>query len=528
MKTMTRRYGSAPRISWWYRIAPLLMLAGILGLLLVLIARTAYYLRYAASAVAFPFGLDYGEGGVWQQALLIPSARMYGDITQNPFIVFEYPPVYHLLVRAAAAFGIDPLAAGRGITLIATLIIAILAGSIAFIAMQESTSTRARMVGSLVAGLMVFTYQPVEEWAVLMRVDMLAFALAMAGVYLSIVARHRTITLYVAVLLFVLAVYTKQTELSAPIAAILVAAAIDFRLALKASAVGLVIGGAGFIVLLLSTDGGFWRHIVEYNLYNRFSLKYLIHGLIRQERDALGLLAGLTAFAFLWWIEVIARSGQNLRTWAAAMRQSQRLRALSIVSLWFALASMELVAAGKSGAADNYFIEWMCITAVPIGMAVTAAWTEIVTGGKPSLFHGVALFLSLALVMHAIHRPPFEYRIVGDAHATTLRTHMVDLIRKSGKPVLSEDMALLLRAGQQVPVDLSIFTELASTGTWDQRPLLNLIQSHAFGSIIMEESMEDAVRDGSHFTHQMASAIEHGYPSVEQIDSYRIRRPVEP
>ena len=141
---------------------------------------------------------------------------MYGDITQFPFIVFEYTPVYHLLVRVIASLGIDPLAAGRGVTLAATLTIAVLAGAIAFAAMREIASIRARFIGAAVAGLMVLTYYPVQKWAVTMRVDLLATCFSIAGVYLAIVAGQRTIILYAAILVFVLAVYTKQTELCAP------------------------------------------------------------------------------------------------------------------------------------------------------------------------------------------------------------------------------------------------------------------------------------------------------------------------
>jgi hypothetical protein len=66
---------------------------------LLLLAGLLYFawveLRCAGAVLAYPFG-DYGEGIVWQQALLIPGPRMYGPIDHLPFIVFHYPPVYHL------------------------------------------------------------------------------------------------------------------------------------------------------------------------------------------------------------------------------------------------------------------------------------------------------------------------------------------------------------------------------------------------------------------------------------------------
>ena len=190
MSIKLRRDGLVLHTAWYYRAGRLLIRTAILGMLLVLIVRAAEYLGYAARAITFPFELEYAEGIVWQQALLIPGPRMYGDITQFPFLVFHYTPVYHLVVRALATLGIDPLAAGRGTTAAATIAIAILAGAISSTAMRKIVPTNARIIGATLSSLMVFTYHPVQEWAVTMRVDMLAIAFSIAGVYLAILAGH--------------------------------------------------------------------------------------------------------------------------------------------------------------------------------------------------------------------------------------------------------------------------------------------------------------------------------------------------
>ena len=498
------------------------------GLLLILTVRAIDYLFYAARAVTFPFGLDYGEGPLWQQAMMIPGPQMYGEITHPPFIIFIYPPVYHLSVRALAAIGIDPLAAGRGISLAATIAIAVLVGSITLIAMKKSAATRARIFGSALAGLMVLTYRPVQELAVWMRPDALAIAFSMAGVYVAIIAQQRTNILLLAVLLFSFAIYTKQTELSAPIAALVVAAIINFRWALKAVVFGLIISGVALIILLLATHGGFWRHIIEYNAHNRFILKNIPHLLVRQRGDALGLLTGVMAFGFLWRTEETLYPGRDLRAWAAAMRQSKKLRALSIASVWFVLASAQLITLGRPGSWDNYFVEWMCITTIPIGMTATIAWAGLATGDTPTPLSGLAgVFLTLILGAHVLHRSPFEFPIVDNPRAIALRAHLVDLIRQSRKPVLSDEMVLLLRAGQQVFIETAIFTELAYTGYWNQEPLLKLIQNHDFGFVIMGETMKDAEGAGL-FTPQVARTIEDNYPMVEHLGEFVIRRPSGP
>jgi hypothetical protein len=523
MNTILSRENLAAEPGWHYRAGQLLVRAAMLGLILILSLRTAQYLGFAARAITFPFELNYGEGIVWQQALLIPGSRMYGDITQFPFIVFHYTPVYHLVVRTVAALGIDPLAAGRGVTLAAAIAMTVLVGGIVSTAMREITSTSACVVGAAVAGLMVLAYHPVQEWAVAMRVDLLATAFSFAGVYLAILARQSTIALCAAILMFVLALYTKQTELSAPLAAMLVAAVVDGRTMVRAFAFALLVGGTAFVILQLSTDGGFWHHVFEYNFHNRYFLQRVIDNVLLQKPEALGVLVGVLAFAFLWWTEGTAVLARNINGWVAALRESRRLRALAIVSLWFIFASAQLVTLGKWGSASNYFIEWMCITTVPTGMVASLAWDRAATRNRAVRFAGLAgLLLSLALAKHVLHRPLFELPIVDAPNELARRSHLVNLIRENPKPSLSEDMVLLLRAGQTVPIEPAIFTDLTFTGIWDQRPFLHLIEDHAFGLIILQD------QDWGRFTKEAAMAVRKNYPLAEHFDNYIIRRTSDP
>ena len=59
---------------------------------------------------------------------------------------------------------------------------------------------------------------PVVTWAPFMRVDMLAVALSLFGLVAAFKALERPRLIYLAALLFVAAVYTKQTSIAAPAA----------------------------------------------------------------------------------------------------------------------------------------------------------------------------------------------------------------------------------------------------------------------------------------------------------------------
>src|SRR5215470_7925411 len=88
--------------------------------LALLAFRAGHVVLVAIESIGFPLDLDYGEGIVLQQALLILADRAYGDINSYPFIVFHYPPVYHLVVRGLTAIGYDLVFAGRVVSVVAT------------------------------------------------------------------------------------------------------------------------------------------------------------------------------------------------------------------------------------------------------------------------------------------------------------------------------------------------------------------------------------------------------------------------
>jgi len=174
-----------------------------------------------AEAIGFPLDLDYGEGIVLQQVLLILTDRAYGDINSYAFIVFHYPPVYHLVVRGLMVFGCDLVHAGRTVSVVATMANAGIVALLAHEGLSSSVTKSARLFGAAVGGLAVFTFLPIAIWMPFARVDMLAVRFSLAGVVCAAYAPASRISLHAAVLFFVLALYTKQTELAAPVAAVL-------------------------------------------------------------------------------------------------------------------------------------------------------------------------------------------------------------------------------------------------------------------------------------------------------------------
>ena len=478
----------------------------------LLVAHAANYLKNAFDAVRYPFGLDYGEGIVWQQALLIPGPRMYGAITHAPFIVFHYPPVYHLAVRVAMLLGLDPLTAGRGLSVACTLAAAGLCAWLVGRGISERVNNMARVVGCTIGALLPLSLGPVEYWSVLMRVDMLAIFLSFLGVALVVESIRRPTWLAVAMPVFVLAVYTKQTAVAAPAAALTVSLALNPRPTIIAATFGAILGLLGFGWLEWSTGGGFGRHIFAYNL-NIFSLEFFIRNLMRLTLYSFLFLSAVGALALLW------RDQLHPFKSVTSPRGSRARVVVAIVTLWLMFATATLVTAAKEGASVNYFIEFFYVCALPIGILTSHCWQDIVAKrdrpGKADIGF-VLLVLTVGLAAQVIRDQPFRYRRLDDPEMTEIQRSLIVAIAHAARPVLSDDMVLLVRAGREVPIEPAIFTQLTRTGRWDQTSFLQLVSNHTFEFVVIKKDWV--------YTGQMLAAIAQAYPKIEQLGPYTIHR----
>ena len=480
-------------------------------LLILLIFHAAGVCLDFGMAIRYPFELDYGEGIVWYQAELIPGPRMYARSQELPFIVFHYPPVYHLLARAARVFEPDFMAAGRLVSALATLLIAPLVMGLVLVASRQPGRRLSRFdaVIAAVAGLLVLCLHAVRAWGLLMRVDMVAIALCMAGLLVATLANGRFLGTALALLLCVAAVFTKQTQLPAGVAVFLFALWRNPKAALGAAVVA---GGTGLAAVGLMqhlTDGGFLQNIVASNI-NRIGLRHAFW-VFWPERFGAGLMllmvvaAPVLLASLLPAVRRMEWSGAVREFWA--LRQTDRATGCwALMLLHFALASLLLPTSFKSGGSFNYLLEWLSSGGVLLGillihLARTEAW------------RGWAYPAVLAVMVLTTAIQPFQaVPYLTDAALLARQKALVDRIARAGKPVASDDMVLLMRAGKTVYFEPSIVTELASVGRWDEAKLVEMIRSGGFAFIIVNDETVGAT---PHRTAAMDTAMREAYPRVE-------------
>lgn len=387
----------------------ILLLAAGAGTFL-LIAGLLYFawadVRCARSVLAYPFGVDYGEGIVWQQALLIPGPRMYGPIDHLPFIVFHYPPVYHLVSRAVMAFGVDPLAAGRVVSLTATAVIVMSIGWLVAAELARRVSRSAVLVGAVTGALLPLSLGPVETWFDRMRVDMLAVALAFVGVVFVVRSERQPAWLALAMPAFVLSIYTRQTELAAPASALLVLLFVRPRAAILTGVGGAVLGLGALAWLEWLTAGGFLRHIITYNI-NTWTFGFLIYRLRFQASYAVLLVLAVIGLAVLW----LRRRDEASPLGADATRYNL---VVPIISVWLLFSLIMMMATvGKTGSDVNYFIEAMCVCAVGVGLLVGLCWQGVVgsPGRRDMALRLGLIFAAVTLVGVMVKRRPVCYAV---------------------------------------------------------------------------------------------------------------------
>ena len=177
---------------------------------------------YAAIAFRFPYAFDYGEGVVWQQMRNIMAGHGYTPISVYPAIAYEYPPLFHLVSAATArVLGMDELYAGRLVSLVCTIISAVLVGLLT--ARAVPGPDRRVKVGAAVFAALAFASLPLlDTWALLMRIDMLACAITLTAMLAAARAPWSLRAAIAAGILFAAALYTRQTALPAPAAAFVI------------------------------------------------------------------------------------------------------------------------------------------------------------------------------------------------------------------------------------------------------------------------------------------------------------------
>ena len=491
-------------------------------MLIAVAALSLMFLVTEVQKLRSPVQRDYGEGHVlWMSQQITNHEKAYKSLDSLPYVVFPYTPIYLLTSRAAGELVGDSLVAGRGLSLLCTIGIALVIALTIFSCTPASFPRILRLTSAAFGAGLTFGMESVIGWGGLMRVDMLAFFLMFAGLGVYVVLGRRERWQYLAATLFVLAAFTKQTAISAPLACAAFGLATRPAATIRVFGFATILGLTALFFCNRVTDGGFWKNIVEYNL-NPFSWKVAlveVYGHLLKNIPTTAMAAA--AFLAVWNGSLVRHLG-----WRRFLRKRGvrlRDRAVLIGTLNCLLAGVGTVTIGKDGSSYNFFLAWdisLCYLGGFFLFGLLAAWSRV-TRNTHAGFLGMGLMCLLSLL------PGSTTLDLLAANSTTKldsqrqeESGLIQLIRATPGPVLSENLLVLDKADREVLIEPATISFLTRAGGWDERPFLRLVNEQYFTLIIVTK-----LRPNDRYSPAIASAIEQAYLLVDTIGQYSIYRP---
>lgn len=511
------------------------------------------YVVYAVNLIQFPFDYDQGEGFELVDTILFSQGQWpYRDTEAFPFYSSNYPPLFHIIAAPFVWLFGPAYWYGRLLGFLSTLITA---SAIGYAVYREG---KHRWI-AVMAGLAFLASNTVYHIGPLFRqhISMVMFetlaVVILAGVNEIEDTKRRRRLLALGLGLILAAGYTKQLAAITALAAGLFLFIRQPRRAVVWGILAGVVGIAIFVWMNLATNGEWWRQAI---LANVNELKII------QTIALFGQWFGLHGF-------LIVPAG-------LLVVYEIYFDRLSIYSLWFlAAAAINGAASGTWGGGDSYFstaIAAMCIlSGIFASRTINRSWRfpenylsrifiQPFKRFAPRLAQAGLIVIPLLYLGYgrAVLHMPTDGAVFGPlAQALNIKPNaqngfydsartldgqfaggyanighltsqadldagwqIVDIIKQSEQPVISEDAGFSLMAGREAITNPTQLLNLDKKGFYDGTVLVNMIDEQAFGVIILRAQF---------YPDSVLQAISRAYDQDQAIVmngfSYLILRP---
>jgi hypothetical protein len=435
-------------------VLALLLLAARLGIALF------EYARLVRAALAFPFPLDYGEGPMLDQTLrLVQFENIYrSSFASPPYTVSNYPPLFQLIQAPLARIFGPAFWYGRLISIVSAVSAAGLIGLI----LHTLTGDR---IAAAIGGLTLLAFPYILQGSVLDRVDALALALSLGGLYAIVRWPSHRQGLWMAGLLFTAAAFTNlRYALVAPLAALVWLWQLEHRR--QAVRLATIVVGSCVVLFLslnLITQGGFYLNTVRANLTS-FSW-YPVTGYWLN----LYLNAGYLVIGCLFFI-VIERLGEATRSWPLVMPYC------------LGAAFMTLTAGMANSSANDLF---EAVAALCLASGAFIAWA-----GESYWLKALLVFV-LAVQINVLvdwsrqdYIPELMNKVADDREVEQL----AEYVHQAQGPILADEyMGLIPLDGRRLYFQPIEYKQLQAANLWNEAPLVDSIQREEFSVILLYE-----------------------------------------
>ena len=464
------------------------------ALLLVLVAAAGLFVADGGRVIRFRYPMDYGEGPLLDQTMRLGRLENIYRVspTSPPYTVSNYPPVYPLVLSPLGRLWGPAFWYGRLLSWLSTVAAGVLVGLI----LHAFTRDR---VAAAIGGLSLLAFPPMSYWSSLYRVDTLALALSLGGVYVTVRRPAGRLTVPAAALLLTAAIYTRQSYgLAAPLAACLwLGQAISWRRGLALAGLTGGLGAALFLALEVATGGGFAFNVVSANLND-----YQAGSLVQYLTD-------------VWTLMPLVLTAVGLFLLVAPWFHVPSWRLVAPYALGAVVAGLTI---GKVGSNVNYLIE--------LGAAVSLAIGALLAWQRPrrAVHAAIALLLALDLALVVLASPYRTVTHVRLKQGEEARRLLAVVHGTTGIVLADEDMGLLPLDGRSIFFQPFEMTQLARAGRWNQRAFLGDIERQAFAAILIYRIPELPLHR-QRWTDEMLGAIERRYIVEERVGPTEVYRP---
>lgn len=473
-----------------------LLIASVLGVallvLVVLLARAAVlFVENAGTALAYPYNLNYGEGPLLDQASRLARGEGLYGLTAPPYVITNYPPVFMLAVAPFVDSYGPSFLYGRLISLISIGVSALLVAGL----LHTLTGDR---LAAAIGGLLLLAIPYFLFWGALARIDSLALALSLGGLYLAVRATATREPLFPAALLLALAVYTRQTYLlAAPLAAFVWVARENGRTRAFQLLVwfGVLVVGV-FAALLVWTRGGVWFHLIAANA-NTLDVNILAH-YVREVGRYLPILLGLLALFLLAGLAGRARS-------------------------WWLVAPYVLGGLGtaltiaKVGSDVNYLYELSAALCLSAGAILALA--RGARRGRWALMALVvaALAVQVWIASDLSQRKYMQFTLDRVARGAVTDALFTGIVARTEPVLADEAMGLLALAGRPIEFQPFELSALARAGLWDETPFLERLRRGYYPTILIYNPSVNPYLRHERWTPAMLRTINAHYRRLETV-----------
>ncbi|MBN1921043.1 MAG: glycosyltransferase family 39 protein [Anaerolineae bacterium] len=502
-RLLSRRYcGASALLPERLNFQSALELLAALVLLLALFWSIWLFGHTQALSITFPYPLDYGEAPLVDQSLrLLAGEPLYRPtLDSEPYTISNYPPLYVVAISPFVALWGPNFWGGRLLSALSAL------ASGVFLALIVWRLRRDALAALVSVGLF-WAFPFVVHWSGLLRIDLLALALSLGGLYVLVRAPEGWGGLLIGAFLLAAAAYTRQSyALAAPFAAFIwLWAERGPRRAFTLAALVGGLGGAVFLALNTATGGGFFFNIVTANV-NDFGMERLRWNL-EQFWDAAPWLTLLGASM------LIGLPAARVKGW-------------SVAAPYAVGATLTALTIGKIGSNVNYLLELCAALSLLAGMAV--AWSRSAQPGKATRWLILPLLLALgwqALHMAALSESDYIPRTASRWDVLEeLRALDAAVARIEGRVLADEYMGILTLQERALSLQPFEVTQLAWAGVWDQTAFVEQIRNGEFAAVLIHYfPTSDVYRE--RWTAEMLAAVEEAYKPVAEYADTRVYRP---